>query len=156
MSIETNRRDALAGAAVSGLAASVLTKPAVAQSASVMATATEADYRRDPTRWGSADMAAQFPGFEHLDMRTSGAVIRLRHGGCGPPLLLVHGNPENHTCWYKVAAKLASNTMSSFLTYAATATAHCPRQAPTTSILVSARWRVISSRSWNNSDTSVL
>ena len=43
MSIETNRRDALAGAAVSGLAASALTTPAVAQSASVMATATEAD-----------------------------------------------------------------------------------------------------------------
>jgi haloacetate dehalogenase len=54
-------------------------------------------------------MAAHFPGFKHLDMRTSGAVIRLRHGGSGPPLLLVHGNPENHTCCYKVAAKLAQH-----------------------------------------------
>jgi len=107
MSIETNRRDALAGAAVSGLVASVWTTPVAAQSTGVMATATEADYKRDPTRWGSADMAAHFPGFKHLDMRTSGAVIRLRHGGSGPPLLLVHGNPENHTCWYKVAARLA-------------------------------------------------
>src|SRR6516162_10148836 len=44
-----------------------------------MAMATEADYKRDPTRWGSADMAANFLGFKHLDMRTSGAVIRLRH-----------------------------------------------------------------------------
>src|SRR6516162_2248737 len=77
------------------------------ESTSVMATATEADYRRDPTRWGSAEMAAHFPGFHHVDMRTSGAIIRLRHGGSGPPLLLVHGNPENHTCWYKVAARLA-------------------------------------------------
>ena len=33
-------------------------------------------------------------------------MIGLRHGGSGPPLLLVHGNPENHTCRYKVAAKL--------------------------------------------------
>src|SRR5215467_1026320 len=49
-----------------------------------------------PTRWGSAEMAAHFPGFHHIDMRTSGAIIRLRHGGSGPPLLLVHGNPENH------------------------------------------------------------
>ena len=73
----------------------------------VMAVATQADYARDPTRWGCAPMAAHFPGFEHVDMRTSGAVIRLRHGGSGPPLLLVHGNPQNHTCWYKVAAKLA-------------------------------------------------
>src|SRR5262249_7803152 len=59
MSIETNRRDALAGAAVSGLVASVWTTPvAAAQSTGVMATATEADYKRDPTRWGSADRAA--------------------------------------------------------------------------------------------------
>jgi haloacetate dehalogenase len=109
MSIETNRCDALAGAAVSGLVASGLASPAAAQGTSVMAAATEADYQRDPTRWGSAEMAAHFPGFKHLDVRTSGAVIRLRHGGSGPPLLLVHGNPENHTCWHKVAAKLAQD-----------------------------------------------
>ncbi|MCE9641461.1 MAG: alpha/beta fold hydrolase, partial [Betaproteobacteria bacterium] len=72
-----------------------------------MATATAEDYKRDPTRWGSEEVAAHFAGFEHLDVRTSGAVIRLRHGGSGPPLLLVHGNPQNHTCWYKIAAKLA-------------------------------------------------
>jgi haloacetate dehalogenase len=107
MSFETSRRDALVTAAVAGLAGSVFTSPAAAQSSDVMATASEADYKRDPTRWGSADMAAKFPGFKHLDMRTSGAVIRLRHGGSGPPLLLVHGNPENHTSWYKIAAKLA-------------------------------------------------
>src|SRR3984893_10160036 len=109
MSIETSRRRALAGAAVSGLAASVSASPAAAQGTSVMAAATEADYQRDPTRWGSVEMAAHFPGFKHLDMRTSGAVIRLRHGGSGPPLLLVHRNPENHTCWYKVAAELAQH-----------------------------------------------
>jgi haloacetate dehalogenase len=75
----------------------------------VMAVARERDYARDPTRWGSAQLAALFPGFEHVDIRTSGAVIRLRHGGSGPPLLLVHGNPQNHACWYRVAAKLASH-----------------------------------------------
>jgi haloacetate dehalogenase len=72
-----------------------------------MAIATEADYKHDPTRWGSADVAAHFPGFQHFDMRISGAVIRLGHGGSGPPLLLVHGSPLNHTSWYKVAPKLA-------------------------------------------------
>ena len=75
----------------------------------IMASASVADYARDPTRWGSAEVAAWFPGFQHLDVRTSGAVIRLRHGGSGPPLLLVHGNPENHVCWYKVAARLAEH-----------------------------------------------
>ena len=74
-----------------------------------MAAATAADYTRDPTRWGSAEVAAHFPQFEHVDVRTSGAVIRLRHGGSGPPLLLVHGNPQNHTCWYKIAARLAQH-----------------------------------------------
>jgi haloacetate dehalogenase len=75
----------------------------------VMAKATAADYQRDPTRWGSAEVASHFPGFEHVDVRTQGAVIRLRHGGSGPPLLLVHGNPQNHTCWYKIAARLAEH-----------------------------------------------
>lgn len=75
----------------------------------IMAQATADDYARDPTRWGSKEVAAHFPEFEHLDVRTSGAVIRMRHGGSGPPLLLVHGNPQNHTCWYKIAAKLAKS-----------------------------------------------
>src|ERR1700754_4851870 len=78
-----------------------------AQALDIMATASAADYARDPTRWGRAEVASHFPGFQHLDVRTRGAVIRMRHGGSGPPLLLVHGNPQNHTCWYKIAASLA-------------------------------------------------
>ena len=31
----------------------------------------------------------------------------MRHGGSGPPLLLLHGNPNNHVLWYAVAARLA-------------------------------------------------
>ena len=82
-----------------------MSKGKTASGLMVMAAATADDYKRDPTRWGSADIAAHFPGFAHMDVRTSGAVIRLRHGGSGPPLLLVHGNPQNHTCWYKIAAR---------------------------------------------------
>ena len=81
-------------------------------SLNTMAVATADDYARDPTRWGSAEVAAHFAGFEHMDVRTRGAVVRLRHGGQGdnkPPLLLVHGNPQNHTCWYKIAARLAQH-----------------------------------------------
>ena len=50
-----------------------------------------------------------FPGFKHIDMRTKGAIIRLRHGGSGPPLLLLHGHPNNHVLWYAVAARLAQH-----------------------------------------------
>jgi len=65
------------------------------------------DYVVSPDRAGPVEVADLFPGFRHVDVRTSGAVIRLRHGGSGPPLLLLHGNPQNHVCWHRVAAKLA-------------------------------------------------
>ena len=33
--------------------------------------------------------------------------IRLRRAGAGPPLLLLHGNPQTHAMWHKVAPSLA-------------------------------------------------
>ena len=35
------------------------------------------------------------------------ASIRVRHGGSGPPLLLLHGNPQTHVMWHLVAPRLA-------------------------------------------------
>ena len=101
-----NRRGLVKALAAGAAAASVAT-PSLAQPAAVLAEATSADYVRDPTHWGSAEVAALFPGFKHLDIRTKGAVIRLRHGGSGPPLLLLHGNSQNHATWSGVAARLA-------------------------------------------------
>src|SRR3989442_10671304 len=49
-----------------------------------------------------------FPGFQAKWVRTNGADIFLRHGGTGPPLLLLHGNPQSHVCWHKVAGAIAS------------------------------------------------
>jgi len=48
-----------------------------------------------------------FPGFERRRIRTSGAVIHLVQGGDGPPVLLLHGYPETHAMWHKVAPALA-------------------------------------------------
>ena len=48
-----------------------------------------------------------FDGFKLLDIETSGARIRLRHGGSGPPLLLLHGNPMSHVTWHRMAGRLA-------------------------------------------------
>lgn len=47
-----------------------------------------------------------FPGFRLLDVQTSGERIRVRTGGEGPPLLLLHGYPQTHVLWHKVAERL--------------------------------------------------
>ena len=44
-----------------------------------------------------------FEGFEQKQVETSGATINLVQGGSGPPLLLLHGYPQTHTMWHKVA-----------------------------------------------------
>jgi len=100
-------RRGLVQALAVGAAAGIATPASAQQSSAVLTEAAPEDYVRDPTRWGTAEVAALFPGFKHLDMRTKGAIIRVRHGGSGPPLLLLHGNPNNHVLWYAVAAKLA-------------------------------------------------
>jgi haloacetate dehalogenase len=48
-----------------------------------------------------------FDGFSRRKIRTSGASINLVTGGEGPPVLLLHGYPETHAMWHKVAPQLA-------------------------------------------------
>ena len=48
-----------------------------------------------------------FPSFDRLDLATSGAAIRLRWGGNGPQLLLLHGYPQTHLMWRRIAPRLA-------------------------------------------------
>ncbi len=48
-----------------------------------------------------------FPGFEARRIKTSGAEINLVTGGSGPPLLLLHGYPQTHLMWRKLAPRLA-------------------------------------------------
>jgi haloacetate dehalogenase len=50
-----------------------------------------------------------FDGFEEFDIETSGARIHGRRGGSGPPVLLLHGIPETHLCWHRVAPHLAEH-----------------------------------------------
>ena len=40
-----------------------------------------------------------FLGFALEHVTTSAGAIRLRRGGSGPPLLLLHGNPQTHAMW---------------------------------------------------------
>ncbi|MBV8776453.1 MAG: alpha/beta hydrolase [Alphaproteobacteria bacterium] len=48
-----------------------------------------------------------FPGFAQRQVQTAGATINLVVGGSGPPLLLLHGYPQTHAMWRKVAPRLA-------------------------------------------------
>src|SRR3984957_15506304 len=48
-----------------------------------------------------------FEGFTKTEIKTSGARIVTVHGGKGPPLLLLHGNPFSHLSWQKFAPRLA-------------------------------------------------
>jgi haloacetate dehalogenase len=48
-----------------------------------------------------------FDGFtlDHVDVGE--VTLRVRHGGSGPPVLLLHGHPRTHTTWHRVAPRLA-------------------------------------------------
>lgn len=48
-----------------------------------------------------------FEGFQLSMIDTGEAVLRVRHGGSGPGLLLLHGHPQTHVMWHKVAPRLA-------------------------------------------------
>lgn len=48
-----------------------------------------------------------FPdGFRRQIIHTSETAIHLRRGGSGPPLLLLHGYPQNHLMWHRLAPLL--------------------------------------------------
>jgi hypothetical protein len=50
---------------------------------------------------------ALFPGFRPQRIATSGAAIHCVIGGRGPPLLLLHGYPQTHAIWHRIAPRLA-------------------------------------------------
>lgn len=50
-----------------------------------------------------------FPGFEQKRVAGQGAEINLRIGGRGPALLLLHGYPQTHVMWHKIAPRLAED-----------------------------------------------
>ena len=50
-----------------------------------------------------------FEGFQQRRIATSGAEINCVVGGSGPPLLLLHGYPQTHVMWHRVAPRLAED-----------------------------------------------
>jgi len=48
-----------------------------------------------------------FAGFTLTTIDTGETTIRVRHGGSGTPLLLLHGIPQTHLMWHKIVPALA-------------------------------------------------
>ena len=48
-----------------------------------------------------------FEGFARHRIDTCETIIHLRTGGTGPPLLLLHGHPQTHVIWHRVAPLLS-------------------------------------------------
>ena len=50
-----------------------------------------------------------FPNFESFLIEVNGVKILVRKGGSGHPLLLLHGHPQTHAIWHRVAQQLAKS-----------------------------------------------
>src|SRR3954451_19771653 len=50
-----------------------------------------------------------FEGFQRARIETSGATIEAVYGGAGPAVLLLHGYPQTHVMWHKIAPRLAEH-----------------------------------------------
>jgi haloacetate dehalogenase len=48
-----------------------------------------------------------FDNFRLTTIDTGNVTLRVRHGGSGPPLLLLHGHPQTHVMWHLIAPALA-------------------------------------------------
>jgi haloacetate dehalogenase len=93
---ENPRRDLLKKAAALGIGA-------IASAGSVFPRAglglEQADQKTSDTEF--------FSGFKKLTTKTSGATINFVTAGNGPGLLLLHGYPQSHIEWRKIAPQLA-------------------------------------------------
>lgn len=50
-----------------------------------------------------------FEGFKLETVDLPESSLRVRYGGSGPPLLLLHGHPRTHVTWHRVAPLLAAD-----------------------------------------------
>lgn len=50
-----------------------------------------------------------FEGFDHFDIEVGDVCIHGCRGGAGPALLLLHGHPQTHVIWHRLAGPLAEH-----------------------------------------------
>lgn len=57
----------------------------------------------------SGNVAGVFAGFVLDQVNVGDVTLRVRHGGAGTPIVLLHGHPRTHTTWHAVAPRLAEH-----------------------------------------------
>ena len=82
-----------------------------------------------------------FDGFTRKQIKTQETTINLVRGGSGYPILLLHGYPQTHVCWHRMAPILAERFTSSVLTFVVMATVLNRQATLNTELIQSAQWR---------------
>ena len=94
----------------------------------------------------SATRGSGFEGFQLSQMPVGDVSLRVRHGGSGPPLLLLHGYPETHVMWEQVAGELATQFTVVAPDLRGYGDSSKPATVPTTRATGSGPWRATASR----------
>jgi Predicted hydrolases or acyltransferases (alpha/beta hydrolase superfamily) len=55
----------------------------------------------------ATDLPDLFPSFQSARLPAASGEVFARIGGAGAPLMLLHGYPQTHVCWHRVAQELA-------------------------------------------------
>jgi len=93
---------------------------------------------------GPTNAAALPAGFDDLRLShitVGGISLRVRAGGSGPPLLLLHGYPETHLAWGLVAGHLAEEFTVVAPDLRGYGTAPSRRRCPVTRATANGPWR---------------
>src|SRR5215831_18093272 len=84
-----------------------VSRRAVLLAGTAVATTVAADCRSQTMLARDMQRDVALKGFDYRRITTAGATINVATRGKGAPLLLLHGYPETHHCWHKVAPALA-------------------------------------------------
>jgi len=88
--------------------------------------------------------APLFPGFQRAVLQTSATTINLVHGGKGRPVLFLHGWPQTHVTWHKIAPRFTQDFYVVVADLRGYGDSGKPQKVRTTRATQSGRWRRIS------------